>query len=373
MLRFLLTFGIAFSFININLSSILPLMTTRRIGFIMLILAQFLIPLNSRINKKLFNFLLILLLYYIPVILSSLMNFSWNFFIRELLLNTIILFLTIRAISSFSSNITIVDIRNFILIVAVLNVSYITQLISSYPSENIIFALRKLNTETSNFSLNTYFNGLILTLPLFPIYLKSYDTKNFKIIVVLLLFAQLTTIILSTSRQATLSTLLILLPLYFPNTLKKLIAFILIVFSYLLFNSEIILGLFSRFSGANSDNYRLEKYFEALDLFYQNPFGIGYGQYLSRFKAPLESSYLQILVELGIFGLLWLALFLLFILFTLSKYKEVKIVLPIVLSILFLMSVNEILFTTHCLLTLLFIVNFNEFKLNKENRVIANK
>ena len=230
-----------------------------------------------------------------------------------------------------------------------------------------IWSLRIHNVDNNNWNLNIFFNSLIFFSPL---YLLGYifEKKTVKrLTYLILLIINLFVIVLSTSRQAIFGSLILLLPFIVKKlNFKSIITFstIAIVLAYTTLFDYVELSynsLLSRFDNG-SDYYRLNKYLDTIYYFSKDFIGIGLGNNISLNRGPLESSYLQILIELGLLGTIISLLF--YSKYFFSVFFSRNIVTKYcIYTIIFISFFNEILLATNGIIVLYVSYKFKNYKL----------
>jgi len=356
-----------FVFQNINLYFIYEGFTTRRIGLIILVFL-FLLNLKEIDFKKVSKFNFRFIVFLVFLILTNVIIFKIeliNSYFKELisgLLCVIVFSVLIKKHLNFNYK----DLRYIALFSAFLN--FFTILIQFHEYGEIsIFSLRIHNVTNPNFNLNNFFNGFIFFSPLYLLGYKIEKKRITKLIYLLLFFFNVSFVILSTSRQAIFGTLLLLFPFYKNIFNLRLIIFVLSLIFIITFTSffektEFIYNaLMSRFQSSSADNYRLNKYMDSFIFFKQNIIGIGLGNSLALERGPLESSFLQILIETGILGVIASLIFYLNYLYNFFYFKN-NIIKYFICTVFFLSIFNEFLISCSGILLLLLAYNFKNYK-----------
>lgn len=215
---------------------------------------------------------------------------------------------TVLIVKNFRFTFSKDDLETALYFLIVIHITYLIYLYVDYGSFGV-FQLRIINDLSAWFSLNTYFNSVSI-IGLLSVILLHYNSR--KLLYWVIWFAILSTIVLSVSRQA----LLVFLITSIIGLLRRGIHIIyLFLFSIILAgsaaylsNMELFTG-FERWENINVDSYRLKVYLNSLEQLNQHPLGIGIGNYILLYHRALESSYVQFVVELGLFGICCLVFF----------------------------------------------------------------
>lgn len=162
---------------------------------------------------------------------------------------------------------------------------------------------------------------------LIGIIIYNQQFKKNKTIIILILFMAL---LMTFSASAILCTIIYLLIIYGKRfsikRIVKSIFFIFIVFAILTANNlSIIMRIIKlRFSPEGSAQSHLIINSEALKVFFNNPFGVGYRTFGNLYPEiySAHNSYIQILVETGIVGFMFIFIWLVYMVVTIYNHKS---------------------------------------------------
>jgi hypothetical protein len=354
-----------FIFQNINLYFILDGLTTRRIGLLILF-SLFCVKIGEIDLKKVdkFHFNFVIYLFFLLILHFTIFRVSFlNSYSRELLSGIVVLIMFSLLFDKFRE-FNLRDI-GFLALFSTFNFVIIFIQFKEY-GEFSIFSLRAHNVVNTKWNLNNFFNSLIFFSPLYLLGLQL-EKKILKKLLYLILFGtNMFVVILSTSRQAIFGSFILLLPfiinrLNFKFIIISTIIIVSIVFSVLFEYVDFIIKSFlSRFNGG-SDNYRLNKYLDTFDFFSENLIGIGLGNNIALKNGPLESSYLQILIELGFIGLFFSFFFFSGYFFRIFNSKNI-ITKYLAFTVFFISLFNEMLLSTSGILILFISYKLKDYK-----------
>lgn len=364
--RILFLLSSFFIFQNINLYFILDGFTTRRIGLLILF-SLFCIKIGEIDIKKVdkFHFNFVIYLFFLLILHLTIFRVSFiNSYSRELFSGFVVLIMFSLLFDNFRK-FNLRDI-GFLALFSTFNFVIIFIQFKEH-GEFSIWSLRAHNVVNNNWNLNNFFNSLIFFTPLYLLGLQL-EKKILKKLLYLILFGMnMFVVILSTSRQAIFGSFILLLPfiirkLNFKFILITTIIIFSIVYSVLFEYFDFLYKSFlSRFNGG-SDNYRLSKYLDTFNFFSENFIGIGLGNNIALKNGPLESSYLQILIELGFIGLLFSFFFFSGYFFRIFNSKNI-ITKYFAFTILFISLFNEMLLSTSGILILFISYKFKNYKI----------